>query len=196
MSQIMITTEGFIRLLTSTEGLQFFSLIFLLNGLVIEILAVIIILSVDYTKLKIYLNMIFSFPRVEQAEQLWEEIHEGKIDFRKAPGLNSHNDTKALELKNEKQKMLLSDIIFPNKRDATVNSVELVAKKDDPKLSEISLKVQTNEYDNLQVDDSQLEKWYNNEIDKVYYRYGGLLVIGGFSVMLVSAVLELLAFLL
>lgn len=185
------------NLFTSQEGLYFISLIFLLNGLIAEILGVAIILSVDYSKVQDFLSKVFDFNRIVQIRELRERINERKIELRSDPDFNSEMEFRVFELQDSTQEELLVDIIFSNRpSEINIQKLEFIAKADNPQLKDIVLRLSTDTYNNLQIEDDQLERWVTDEINRRYYKQGALLILMGFILIFISALLELVRFLL
>lgn len=185
------------NIFTSEEGLYFISLIFLLNGLIAEILGVAIILSVDYSKVRDFLSKVFDFNRIVQIRELRERINEGKIELRSDPDFNSEMDSRVFELQDSTQEELLVNIIFSNRpSEINIQRLEFIAKADNPQLKDIVLRLSTDTYNNLQIEDDQLERWVTDGINRRYYKQGALLILMGFILIFISTLLELVRFLL
>lgn len=179
-------------LITKRVHLQLISLFFLISGLLIDIIGVLIILSADYQKVRDKIRHIVKFSRESNIQELRQEINQKKLELRKNSDFITKDQAENFELSRKKGRQLLVDIIFSDrKQEIHIKEMRFISKSRDPKLKDIILSIDTNICDNLHIEDKELEIWSDRSVNRIYYRYGGLFVLFGFVLLLISAIVEL-----
>jgi len=146
----------------------------------------------DYKKLRDKISHFVNFSREKNIQQVRQEINQKKIELREKSDFIDKNQSESFDLGDDKYKQLLVDIIFTDRKEEIyIKNMKFISDSHEPNLEDIILSIDTNICNNLHIEDKELEIWSNKSVNRIYYRYGGLLVLFGFVLLLISAVVEL-----
>lgn len=180
---------------TSTEGLEFLSLFFTLDGLICELFGVFIILAADYQNIRTFLTKYFQLPHVDNFRNLREWVNEVQIGLRKNCNFTNNGDSQDFTSCLGNHREYLERLILPNDSGGTnITKFEFVAQEDNPSLDSIVLRVNTSDHPNIIIENSEFEKWYKQAINREYYRQGAMIIVIGFVIMIVATISQIVAY--
>lgn len=187
--------ESLIRFFTSKEGIQFFSLFVMLDGLICEVVGVFILLSTDYQKIQNKLHNLFVFNKVRKIRNIQSRLNQTQEELRQSSTFNDKGDYHQLEVRTDEEREILEYVLFPEEYERTsIEKIGFRARKSGPSLGDIVLTVDTTKHSGIEIEDDVLDRWLSKAIDRSYYRQGAWLIILGFILMIVATILQIASY--
>jgi len=174
---------------------EFLAIVLSIDGLIAELLGVLILMAVDYPVLDRALTRVFTIDRETRIEQLDGFLTEQRTQLPNTATGDDPEFHPVVEAGDEAGRFdLLTDVTFPEPHESLADITAfgfVVTPGGDQRFAIRSTQID----DPVEIEDDRYERWFTRATDRSYYRTGGKVIVVGFLTMLAGQALLLGAFL-